>query len=69
MWWNFVARSHEEIVAARTAWMAHERFGEVHGYAGDRLPAPELPSVRLKHRAAGMVGRVAALTSWPTHVM
>jgi quercetin 2,3-dioxygenase len=51
MWWNFVARSHEEIVAARTAWMAHERFGEVHGYAGDRLPAPELPTVRLKPRS------------------
>jgi len=51
MWWNFVARSHEQIVEARSAWMARERFGEVHGYAGDRLPAPELPTVRLKPRS------------------
>jgi len=51
MWWNFVARSHDEIVAARDEWMAGaDRFGAVHGYAGDRLPAPPLPGTRLKPR-------------------
>jgi quercetin 2,3-dioxygenase len=54
MWWNFVGRSHEDIVAAREDWMAHsERFGEVEGYAGDvqHLPAPVLPAVRIRPRA------------------
>jgi hypothetical protein len=57
MWWNFVARSHEEIVAAREAWLASAsfgggdaRFGEVTGYDGPALPAPEMPTVRLKPR-------------------
>ena len=42
MWWNFVARSHEEIAAAREAWERGERFGEVTGYRGPRLAAPPL---------------------------
>jgi redox-sensitive bicupin YhaK (pirin superfamily) len=50
MWWNFVGRSHEEIEVARRDWMEGSRFGEVHGYDGDRLPAPELPPVALKPR-------------------
>jgi redox-sensitive bicupin YhaK (pirin superfamily) len=57
MWWNFVARSHEEIVAAREAWMAGPafagedgRFGAVSGYDGPALRAPEMPTVRLKPR-------------------
>ncbi|MGY0234470.1 pirin family protein [Longispora urticae] len=50
MWWNFVARSHEEIVEAREDWMAGRRFGVVHGYDGDPIPAPEMPTVRLKAR-------------------
>jgi redox-sensitive bicupin YhaK (pirin superfamily) len=48
MWWNFVARSNDEIVAARADWMVGETFGDVAGYAGYRLPAPELPPGRLK---------------------
>jgi len=40
MWWNFVARTTEEIVAAREDWQEGRRFGEVRAYAGDRLPAP-----------------------------
>jgi hypothetical protein len=40
MWWNFVARTTEEIVAARDDWQGERRFGEVRAYAGDRLPAP-----------------------------
>lgn len=42
MWWNFVARDADEIVAAREAWQRGERFGEVAGYPGERLPAPEM---------------------------
>ena len=53
MWWNFVGRTHEDIVAAREEWMAHsERFGEVVGYAGEvqHLPAPAMPGVRILPR-------------------
>lgn len=50
MWWNFIGRSHEEIEEARQAWAEGSRFGEVHGYEGGRLPAPELPPVALKPR-------------------
>ncbi|MEN8651863.1 pirin family protein [Streptomyces sp. 21So2-11] len=50
MWWNFVGRSQQDIEEARKAWMEGDRFGEVHGYDGDRLPAPELPPVVLKPR-------------------
>ncbi|MHB1163761.1 MAG: pirin family protein [Candidatus Nanopelagicales bacterium] len=42
MWWNFVGRSREEIVAARRQWLeADGRFGEVASRLA-RIPAPEL---------------------------
>ncbi|PBC76282.1 hypothetical protein BX265_0991 [Streptomyces sp. TLI_235] len=50
MWWNFVGRSREEIEQARQDWEGGVRFGEVHGYDGDRLRAPELPALPLKPR-------------------
>jgi quercetin 2,3-dioxygenase len=50
MWWNFVGRSHEEIAAARAAWENGERFGRVAGHGDERIPAPELPGVRLRPR-------------------
>ncbi|MGQ4513133.1 pirin family protein [Streptomyces sp. DW26H14] len=50
MWWNFIARSQDEIVQARQDWMEGARFGEVHGYDGTRLDAPTLPQVPLKPR-------------------
>ncbi|MEU3752556.1 pirin family protein [Streptomyces olivoreticuli] len=50
MWWNFVGRSQEEIEQARRDWMEGSRFGEVKGYDGARLPAPQLPPVALKPR-------------------
>ncbi|MFS4093831.1 pirin family protein [Streptomyces sp. AF1A] len=50
MWWNFIGRSHEDIAQAREDWTVGTRFGEVKGYDGDPLPAPELPSVPLKPR-------------------
>ncbi|MFJ4820445.1 pirin family protein [Streptomyces sp. NPDC088801] len=50
MFWNWIGRSQEEIVQARRDWMEGARFGEVKGYDGDPLAAPELPSVPLKPR-------------------
>jgi len=53
MWWNFVGRSHEEIVAFREAWEAEsDQFGRIDGYRGklSRLPAPALPNARLTPR-------------------
>ncbi len=87
MWWNFVGRNHEEIVAYRAEWqresgapepdgsgatapdaasevsagsadpshpesvVATARFGASdHHFAGDPLPAPVLPGVRLQPR-------------------
>ncbi|MFH8251621.1 pirin family protein [Microbacterium sp. B2969] len=51
MWWNFVGRSHEEIVEARDAWEAgSDRFGHVVGHGDERIPAPPLPAVRLTRR-------------------
>lgn len=48
MWWNFVARTADEIVAARGAWERREEFGAVPGYAGERLAAPPLAGHLLK---------------------
>lgn len=58
MWWNFIGRSHDEVAEFRRQWQADVigrdnpdgRFGTVADYPGDPLPAPELPTVRLKPR-------------------
>ncbi len=58
MWWNFIGRTHDEIVEFRRTWQAEViadgnesgLFGRVRGYDGSALPAPELPNVRLKPR-------------------
>ncbi|MFB7479134.1 pirin family protein [Streptomyces anulatus] len=50
MFWNWIGRSHEEIVQAREDWMKGTRFGEVKGYDGLPIPAPELPATQLKAR-------------------
>jgi quercetin 2,3-dioxygenase len=52
MWWNFVARTHEEIDEARQDWMEHRRFGEVQTYHGARIPAPALASPALPNPAS-----------------
>jgi quercetin 2,3-dioxygenase len=41
LWWNFVGRSHQELLDASTAWNnGTPRFGET-GSPLDRIPAPE----------------------------
>ncbi len=51
MWWNFVGRSHEEIVQVREQWQSRDpRFPDVPGDPQERLPAPALPTVALKPR-------------------
>jgi len=61
MWWNFVGRSHEEVVEYRRQWQAEIAafaageppstvFGRVENYPGNPLPAPEMPGVRLRPR-------------------
>ncbi|MBD0711558.1 MULTISPECIES: pirin family protein [unclassified Streptomyces] len=51
MWWNFIGRTHQDIVEAREEWEREsDRFGSVDGYPGDRLPAPALPNASLAPR-------------------
>jgi hypothetical protein len=47
MWWNFVARTPEEIAAATADWRA-SKFGTVGGFQGEPLPAPPLDVARLR---------------------
>lgn len=57
MWWNFVGRTQEEIETARADWEAQSaRFPTVLGHGPEagseagRIPAPELPTVRMSPR-------------------
>lgn len=61
MWWNFVGRSHDDVVEYRAAWM-DEIDGKAAGASSDgpyglpegdperALPAPELPNARIRPR-------------------
>jgi quercetin 2,3-dioxygenase len=51
MWWNFVARTPEEIAQAREDW-ERGRFALVRGYEGDPIPAPPL-TLRLSRPSSG----------------
>lgn len=61
MWWNFVGRTHEEIVAFRAAWQSEisaaglpdgiePQFGLPANQSDAPLPAPGLPTVTLRPR-------------------
>lgn len=62
MWWNFLGRSHEDVVAARAAWQRGigaepvgagadpDRFVPVPDDPHPPLPAPVLPPIRLMPR-------------------
>ncbi|HXC17352.1 MAG TPA: pirin family protein [Holophagaceae bacterium] len=49
MWWNFVARTPEEMLEARVDWMAGRRFGAVDD-ALPVIPAPPLDPAMLRLR-------------------
>lgn len=65
MWWNFVGRSHEEIVSYRKQWQAEIgaeqpaepgtggtlRFGTFPAGEPPALPAPAMPTTRLRPRS------------------
>jgi hypothetical protein len=51
MWWNFIGRSHDEVVGYREAWAGRDpRFPPVVDRAERVMEAPPLPSVALKPR-------------------
>ncbi|MGI9084149.1 MAG: pirin family protein [Aeromicrobium sp.] len=55
MWWNFIGRTHEDIVQARADWeQAAERFGHVDGHESRVIPPPPLPRVHLTPRRRRM---------------
>ncbi len=45
IWWNFVARTPDEISQARADWVSHRRFGMVKGTKLGRLSAPVLSNL------------------------
>jgi quercetin 2,3-dioxygenase len=48
IWWNFVARTREEMVAATRDWNAGRHFGPVHGSPAPPLVAPDVSGLHLK---------------------
>ncbi len=51
MWWNFIGRNHEEIVAARELWNSNDQsIPDFDDEIRQRIPAPELPNLRLTAR-------------------
>lgn len=51
MWWNFIGRSHDEIVEMRDSWeKSTSRFPSFDDSFNERIPAPEMPNLRLTPR-------------------
>ena len=50
LWWNFVARNRDEMVAATADWNAGRTFGTVSGSPSPRLVAPDLAGLPIKSR-------------------
>lgn len=51
MWWNFVGRSHDEVVGYREEWASRqERFPPVVDRTERVMEAPPLPGVVLRPR-------------------
>lgn len=57
MWWNFIGRTHDDIVRDRNDWNNHlelaesaERWPEFEDHIGGWIPAPELPNLILQPR-------------------
>lgn len=53
VWWNFVARTREEIAEATRDWNAG-RFGAVHGSPAPPLVAPEVAGLKLRPAPPGV---------------
>jgi quercetin 2,3-dioxygenase len=52
MWWNFIGRSHDEIVQMRQAWINRAGgFNEFADNIGGFIPVPEMPALRLTARS------------------
>ena len=49
MWWNFIARTHEEIEEMRMDWNLHT-YPPIADRVGGWIPAPEMPNVTLTAR-------------------
>ena len=50
MWWNFVARTPQEIQGAAADWNAGRHFGAVPGTQLARVPAPDAAGLKLRAR-------------------
>jgi quercetin 2,3-dioxygenase len=51
MWWNFIGRSHAEIVEFRSAWAERDpRFPPIVNGSEKAMEAPPMPTVQLKPR-------------------
>ena len=48
LWWNFVARTREEMEAATRDWNEGRRFGKVQGARAAPLVAPDIGTLRLR---------------------
>ena len=48
LWWNFVARDQRELEVATADWNARRRFGDVRGFDGPRLVAPDVSALKLR---------------------
>ena len=51
LWWNFVARSAEDMAQATQDWNHGDRFGVVPGTELQRLVAPDVAGLRLRRAA------------------
>lgn len=49
MWWNFIGRSHDDIVQMRSDWNLHT-YPPIADRIGGWIPAPEMPNVTLTAR-------------------
>jgi quercetin 2,3-dioxygenase len=51
MWWNFIGRSHQEIVDFRSAWERRDpQFLPIVSRSEKVMEAPPMPTVTLKPR-------------------
>jgi redox-sensitive bicupin YhaK (pirin superfamily) len=51
LWWNFVARTYDEMEQATRDWLDGTRFGRVDGARGAPLVAPDVAGLRLRGSA------------------